>query len=131
DNLLPGYNNAPIGLTGKWSISRQGGAFSCTNQALGGDPFPDRAKHCEYDHAWQWCGDENGWCHIPGWISPSSKLEVRYGAVAPGDSGGRGSWIVMAGGWVRPNTDIQCTTGLFGQDPNPGYVKGCWLDISD
>src|SRR3954452_24698703 len=36
------------GCFGRWTIQTRQGNVACTN-AVFGDPFPNRAKHCEYD----------------------------------------------------------------------------------
>jgi hypothetical protein len=120
DYHIPGCS----GCFGKWAIQTRTGEVACTN-AVFGDPFPGRAKHCEYDASareWVYCASENGTCDIG---TTRRSYWVRYGASDPHAPGTNAPEI----GWTEKQVTgtISCTNSAFGVDPHPGVVKACWF----
>jgi hypothetical protein len=111
------------GCFGRWTIqTRTGDDIPCTN-AVFGDPFANRAKHCEYDASdWVYCAPENGTCDTG---TTTRGYWVRYGASdphAPGTNAPEVGWTVK-----KITGTTSCTNSAFGVDPHYGVVKGCWF----
>ena len=108
---------------GNWSIQTRQGAVACTN-AVFGDPFGNRTKHCEYDASarnWVYCAGENGTCTIGG-----KTKWVRYGSSDPYAHGP--TTLVEIGWTVKQKTgSFSCDNSEFGGDPHYGFVKACWV----
>ena len=117
DYHIPGSGDWAL-ASGNWSVRTVTGSVACTN-AVFGDPFVDRAKHCEFDGSgFQYCAPENGTCRVP---NDGTAWWVRYGAITSGDPGDR-HWNIK-----KVTDSVSCKNSAFGGDPYYGVAKACWF----
>jgi hypothetical protein len=115
-------------MLGHWtSRVADSSQIACSN-AVFGDPFQNRAKHCEVDESpYEFCAMEGGICHV------GAGSVVRYGAPSPRGwrAGVYKGYADYSLGYVPQDvgdhTNVPCTNTQFGTDPQPDVVKSCWI----